>query len=410
MRFPKWPQGLSLISGPVEATASPGPLGFFGTDLLALRPVLSVEIGQRVATGSPLFHDRKRPWIVAVSPVSGVVSRLDPGPRRSIAALEITPEGEEAVEFDLARAGTREGLIELMIGSGLWPFVRARPFGKVADPATHPEALFVTATEGFDGAPDPDAVIAACGDWFWRGVRALPVLTGGATYLCHRPGLDLPALPGVTARAFAGGLGLAGAHIHELHPVAHGGMVWQIGWQEVIALGHLLETGRIWQQRVVAVSGPAVTRPGLVAVTPGSRLHHIADRRLADVPLRLLAGSRETGLATPFLAPGMRQVTALAHHGASMRAGRLHRLLTPLAAPFIPNFWDEQASPPGVLPVPLLRALGSGDVEAARRLGVLGLVEEDIAGLNAHLGDGENGGLDYRTLLRQTLDELEAVA
>jgi Na+-transporting NADH:ubiquinone oxidoreductase subunit A len=345
-----------------------------------------------VAAGSPLFHDRKRPWNVAVSPVSGVVSRLDPGPRRSIAALEITPEGEEAVEFDLAGAGTREGLIELMIGSGLWPFVRARPFGKVADPATHPEALFITATEGFDGAPDPDAVIAACRDWFWRGVRALPVLTGGATYLCHRLGPDLPALPGVTARAFADGL--AGAHIHELHPVAHGGMVWQIGWQ----------------QRVVAVSGPAVTRPGLVAAAPGSRLHHIADGRLADVPLRLLAGSRETGLATPFLAPGMRQVTALAHHGASMRAGRLHRLLRPLVAPFIPNFWDEQASPPGVLPVPLLRALGSGDVEAARRLGVLGLVEENIAGLNAHLGDGENGGLDYRTLLRQTLDELEAMA
>lgn len=60
--------------------------------------------------------------------------------------------------------------------------------------------------------------------------------------------------------------------------------------------------------------------------------------------------------------------------------------------------------PPGILAVPLLRALASGDLTAARDLGVLGLIEEDLMALNARL----RGHPDYRVLLRQTLDELEA--
>lgn len=390
-------------------TASPkGPLSFFGAEIPSFRPVVTVKEGQKVAAGSILFHDRKRPWISAVSPAAGIVSRLDPGPRRSIAALEITPEGENAISFDLSTSDTRDGLIDLMVKAGLWPSIKARPFGKVADPADVPEALFVTATEAFDGAPDPGPVIASYEDAFRRGLRALPVLGAGRTCLCHTEGLPAPDVPGITTRAFSGGL--PGDHIHTLHPVAHGGMVWQIGWQEVIALGYLLETSRIWGQRIVSVSGPAATRPGLVAATPGARLHHIAAGRLADAPLRLLAGSVETGVATPFLTPGIRQITALFHHEKPAHTHGLNRMIKSRRPALIPNFWDETASPSGILPIPLLRALAAGDAETARDLGVLGLVEEDIAALNHRLGGRGGNGVDYTVLLRQTLDELEKMA
>lgn len=408
MRFPKWPRGISLISGPVETANPKGPLSFFGAEIPAFRPVVTVKEGQKVAAGSILFHDRKRPWIAAVSPVAGIVSRLDPGPRRSIAALEITPDGEKAISFDLSTSDTREGLIDLMVKAGLWPSIKARPFGKIGDPADVPEALFITATEAFDGAPDPGPIIASYKDAFRRGLRALPVLGAGRTCLCHAEGLPVPDVPGITTRAFSGGL--PGDHIHTLHPVAHGGMVWQIGWQEVIALGYLLETGRIWGQRILSVSGPAATRPGLVAATPGARLHHIAAGKLADAPLRLLAGSVETGVATPFLTPGVRQITALFHHEKPAHTHRLNRMIKSRRPALIPNFWDETASPRGILPIPLLRALAAGDAETARDLGVLGLVEEDIAALNYRFGGRGRNGVDYTVLLRQTLDELETMA
>ena len=413
MRFSRRSAEAGLTGGPIRDLAddcAPDILGIHGGDLAALRPVVAVAEGQRVAAGQRLLSDRKRPWITVVAPVSGRVSRLEPGPRRGVSALEIEPAGDEAAGFDIPGVPTREGLIRLMVEAGLWAGMRARPFGRVADPARPPDALFVTAMESTPGAPDASAVIGEFSEWFRLGLAALPVLSDGPVWLCHAPGMAVAEVEGVTARAFGGPhpAGLAGTHIHRLHPVAHGGMVWQIAWQEVIALGCLLQTGRIWQRRVVSVWGPAVASPGLVAAPLGARLHDIARGRLADVPLRLLAGGLDAGLALPYLRRSVVQVTALPHRDVP-RPGPLRRLMAPARPAFIPNAWDEAAAPPGVLPVALLRALASGDAGAARDLGVLGLLEEDLAALNARLG-GNRGGTDYTDLLRQTLNELEALA
>ncbi len=399
MGFPHWAGRPSLMAGPVGEVPPGGPVGIAGADLQGLRPVLAVAEGQRVAAGELLFSDRKRPWIAAVAPVAGVVRRLEPGPRRGISMLEIEPEGEAARAFPTDAAGDREGLVALMTAAGLWTGLRSRPFGRIPDPAGHPEALFVTVTEGQAGAPDPEALLPGFDTWFHRGLAALPAL--GPLHLCHPPGLSPPVLPGVRATAFRAGL--PSAHIHALHPVAHGGMVWQIHWQEVVALGHLLETGRIWPQRIVALSGPAAARPGLIAAPIGARLHDIAAGRLRDMPLRLLAGGAE-GVQMPFLRPGIRRIAAVPHREAA-RPGLFGRLTAPRRAALIPNRWDEALAPRGVLPVPLLRALAAGDAAAARDLGALGLVEEDLAAMGARMG-----GPDYPALLRQTLDELEATA
>jgi Na+-transporting NADH:ubiquinone oxidoreductase subunit A len=68
----------------------------------------------------------------------------------------------------------------------------------------------------------------------------------------------------------------------------------------------------------------------------------------------------------------------------------------------IPQASLERAIAPRILPVPLMRALSIGDSEAARRLGCLALVEEDVAILSRLC----TSGADYGALLRQVLDEL----
>ncbi|MFC3058767.1 hypothetical protein [Paenirhodobacter populi] len=408
MGFPWRPSRVPLVAGPVGDVRLHGTLGFVGSDLAALRPVLAVAEGQRVAAGSRLLSDRRRPWIVLVAPVAGEVVRLEPGPRRGISALEIRAGGDEALEFDTTAAGSREGLIALMVQSGLWTALRARPFGRVPNPATTPDALFVTATEARRGAPDAAAVIAEYEPWFRPGLAALTALTPGRTWLCHRRGHPPPQVPGVTPRGFPDGPGgLPGAHVHALHPVAHGGSVWQIGWQDVIALGCLLETGRIWRHRIVALSGSGVLRPELLAVPPGARLHDIAAGRLIAGSTRLVAGGAEDGLPVPFLRRDIRQVTALRHRLREPGRGWLRQLAHAARPALIPNALDERLAPPGIAPVPFLRALAAGDVETARRLGALGLIEEDLALLNARFG---RQGTDYTALLRQTLDDLEAEA
>ena len=75
------------------------------------------------------------------------------------------------------------------------------------------------------------------------------------------------------------------------------------------------------------------------------------------------------------------------------------------AAPLIPGERLERLAPPGILAVPLMRALQLGDAERARELGALELVEEDLA----PLGRACVSSSDYGGLLRRVLDRLEAM-
>jgi Na+-transporting NADH:ubiquinone oxidoreductase subunit A len=71
----------------------------------------------------------------------------------------------------------------------------------------------------------------------------------------------------------------------------------------------------------------------------------------------------------------------------------------------IPSEALEELAPPGIYPVPLLRALQVGDAERARELGALELVEEDLAPLSLAC----QSGCDYGALLRAVLDQLEGL-
>ncbi|WP_233141328.1 hypothetical protein [Haematobacter missouriensis] len=393
-----------LTGGAIEAPFTGERLGISGGDLWVLRGKPAVAAGTRVAAGDLLFEDRKRPWIRFMSPVAGVVSRLETGPRRGLSEIEITPDGIASRNFPLRGPLNRAVLTELMVEAGLWTALRTRPFGRVPDPSIPPDAIFVTLTDGHPGAPDPAVVLPNLAHWLQRGLTALPLLTDGPIHLCHPPGLTVPEVPGI--RSHGRPPGLPSAQIHALHPVSEAGMVWHLPWQEVVALGHLLEERTIWPQRILALSGAAMARPGLVLAPIGARLHDIVAGRLKDVPLRLLAGGAH-GQAARFLRPGIYQITALQHQEAPRlyRAGWLSRLVTPQSAALIPNPWDEAAAPPGILSVPLMRALASGDVMAARDLGALGLIEEDLAAISHRL----RGDVDYPALLRSTLDALEAL-
>ncbi len=72
--------------------------------------------------------------------------------------------------------------------------------------------------------------------------------------------------------------------------------------------------------------------------------------------------------------------------------------------PLVPLASFEQVLPLDIPAVPLLRALSVGDRDAARRLGCLELVEEDVA-LLSYVCPGRT---DYGPLLRAVLDDIEA--
>lgn len=375
-----------------------------GHDYPGIRPDFRVAPGDVVRAGQPLFVDRKRPALVFTAPVSGTVSAIERGRRRALDTLLIGIDGDEAEDF----SGMAGDVRALLLASGLWPSLLTRPFGRIADPDASPDAIFVTAIDTNPVAADPAIVIGLDGDAFSRGVEALLALTAGPVFVCHDAGPSPVSSADSRVRpvAFSGPhpAGLVGTHIHLLAPVANGRTVWSIGYQDVIAIGRLLATGRLGSERVIAIAGSGVREPSLARLPPGASLDEALDGQMTDGPARVISGSILSGREAGYLGRYHNQVTAIADAmpGGNALTRLLARYTSGRDSAIVPTERFEAATPLDILPVPLMRALAVGDVETARKLGCLELVEEDMA-LMSHICAS---GTDYGALLRETLDQI----
>jgi Na+-transporting NADH:ubiquinone oxidoreductase subunit A len=135
---------------------------------------------------------------------------------------------------------------------------------------------------------------------------------------------------------------------------------------------------------------------------------------LKDDSARLISGSVLSGYIAfgteAYLGRYHNQITALPEakeeHVPLWRAALVDTGLGGEPGPLIPTGDFERVAPAGILPVPLLRALLVGDVDRARDLGALELVEEDLM-LLSYVCPSKT---DYGSLLRKVLEQLHKEA
>ena len=441
---------LPLTGGPDQAITAGSTLrsvALHGTDFYGLKPRMQVEQGQRVQAGQSLFIDKRDPEVKYTAPAAGVVTLINRGARRALQSVVIELDQRSAaaasacadyralVGSDPAGMSGVE-LREPLFRSGLWTAFRTRPYNRVPESDAAPDAIFITAMDTQPLAADPAVVIDAHRDAFAHGVGVIAQLGCDKVYLCTAPdwqGPDLSATPGLTHAEFAGPhpAGLAGTHIHFLHPVSAGRSVWHIGYQDVIAIGKLFATGELWTERVVALGGPGFRQPRLVTTLLGASIDDLTAGELdGGQPLRVISGSvlnghKCTGTAA-WLGRYHLQVTAIAEDSRRslfgwLRSGRYSfagRLSTRTPLPgnhslgtaqsgrltaMLPIDAFDKVMPLDILSVPLLRALLIRDTDQAQRLGCLELAPEDLA-LCTFVCPGKN---DYGAVLLENLRQIE---
>lgn len=445
-------RGLDLpISGApeqvIEAARPARSVALLGRDYVGMKPTMEVSEGDRVVLGQVLFSDKKAEGVVYTSPGSGVVRSINRGARRAFLSLIIDlDEGEaEQKTFDayadaeLAKL-SREQVVENLRLSGLWTALRTRPFSKVPDPQSKPSSIFVNLMDSNPLAMEPELVAREYSEDLIRGINLLTKLTEGKVYLCRRDGSfsGLEKEPFVTSQvqveSFAGPhpSGLTGTHIHFLDPVSLNKWVWSIGFQDVIAIGKLFSTGRLWTERVVALSGPQVDRPRLLRTRLGANLTELLDGELKAGDNRVITGSvlagRKAGAPEDFLGRYHQQVTVIRegrerpfmgylspgtqrHSNMGIYLSRFFKGRTfDLSSStngseraMVPVGSYETIMPLDILPTHLLRALIVGDIVAAMDLGALELDEEDVA-LCTYVCPGK---YEYGPILRNNLTRIE---
>jgi Na+-transporting NADH:ubiquinone oxidoreductase subunit A len=438
-------KGLDVpIAGVPAPGAEPGPgvrsVALSGDDSPGLRPSMAVEVGDRVALGQLLYTDRRNPEVRYTSPGSGSVVAIHRGAKRRFESIVIGLGGSDEITFEQHRgAATREAVRDMLLSSGLWTVLRQRPFGRVPSPEDTPHSIFVAAMDTRPLAPDPLAFLEGRADAFARGVEALGRLTDGLVHVCARPGapLSVEASDRVRAHGFAGPhpAGLPGTHIHFVDPVGADRTVWYVDCQEVVAIGHLLATGRLLTERLVSIAGPALERPGIVTTRVGANVPDLLTGRAVHEPARVIAGSVLDGRTAEgtrawlgrhhrqvtvvsdarsrpvlgFMRPGADRFSVTRAFASAWLPRRLHAFTTAASGepgPILPIGSYERVMPLDLLPTPLLKAITIGDTDRARELGALELEEEDLA-LCAFVDPGKH---DFGTLLREVLQQIQREA
>ena len=435
-------QGLDLpISGAPEQTVYDGPktrsVAVIGFDYVGMKPTMEVRPGDRVRTGQLLFTDKKTEGVRYTAPATGVVSAINRGARRVLQSVVIDVENDEYEQFDSypdPSAVTREQAVSNLVESGLWTAFRARPFSGVPAVGSEPSAIFVTAMDTHPLAANPEIFIGEQLMAFADGVAVLGKLTSGKVYVCTAPGSGISVSgANVVSEQFAGPhpAGLAGTHMHYLHPVAANRRVWSIGYQDVIAIGHLFREGRLFTDRVVALAGPQVEKPRLIRTRLGANLEELAAGQMLAGNNRIISGSILGGRTARgplaylgryhnqvsvllegnhrefmgWMSPGVNKHSVMSIY-LSQFANKLFNYTTNTNGSeraMVPMGSYERVMPLDILPTQLLRSLIVGDTATAQQLGCLELDEEDLA-LCTYVCPGK---YEYGPILRDNLTRIE---
>lgn len=437
-------KGLDLpIAGAPEQTITDGPaltmVGLIGEDYIGLKPRVAVEEGEEVKRGQTILFHKDIPDAKIVSPVTGQVKAIHRGARRVLESVVIqaTDADDKGIDFSsVGSADTSEGVAEKLCAAGLWTAFRTRPYSKMPDPTTRPDAIYVTAMDTEPLAPKADLIINEDPEAFENGLKAVAQLSNGKTYLCFETGASVPgaSVSGVEAASFSGPhpAGLPGTHIHFLAPPKAEGFVWTIGYQDVMAIGKLMSSGHLDSTRIVSLSGPMCAKPRLVRTILGASIAELTDGEIVgDAPVRLISGSVLSGRAatgsTAYLGRFAKQVTIIEEDAEQTVLGwirpmpsrfavqpvlgsafskKLYALTTNLNGgrrAMVPTGTFEELMPQDYLPTQLLRALLVMDTDTAQALGALELDEEDL-GL---VGFACPAKYEYGLALRDCLAKIE---
>jgi Na+-transporting NADH:ubiquinone oxidoreductase subunit A len=385
-------------------------------DFQGLTPKLTVTEGEQVSAGTPLFVDKYNPDIRFVSPVSGTVSRILRGDRRKLLSVTVTPSDEpQYIQHPVKdiKSLSREEVIQRMLESGAWPFLKQRPYGILAKPGDNPKAIFISGFNSAPLGPDVDFALTGEGVAFQAGIDALRKLSN-TIHLGLNDQVSANSIfrkiKGVEAHTFTGPhpAGNVGIQIHHLSPINKGEIVWTIEPQHVVSLGRLFLKGIYDVSKVVALVGSEVKKPRYFRIISGANITPLQSYINTPSNPRYISGDVLTGAnigatghlgfydtmisiipegdyyeflgwANPFR---MKKYSVSRSYFSWIFPHKEYALDTNINGgqrAFVMTGEYEKVLPMDIYPVHLLKAILAEDIDRMEQLGIYEVIEEDLA-------------------------------
>jgi Na+-transporting NADH:ubiquinone oxidoreductase subunit A len=403
-----------FAAAPHSETFAIKPPNFHG-----MVPKMLVKVGEQVKAGTPIFYDKRNEKLVYTSPVSGEVADIVRGEKRRI--LEVLIRADKEIQYESFKQAdpnslSREEIIEEMLKSGTWPFMRQRPFDVVADPFEMPRSIFISAFDSAPLAPDNDFIMHGNGEEFQVGLDAISKLTKGKVHLNTRN-------DGGQSKVFTNSknvqinkvsgphpAGNVGVQIHHIEPINKGEVVWYLYPQDVLTIGRLFKHGKFDASRVVALTGSEVKTTKYYKTIIGSSIKEMVAGNVEEGDLRYIAGNVLTGeqivadgylgfydtqitvipegneplffMTKGWMGPGLNKFSMSRSYPTWLMPGKKFRLNSNNNGEeraFVVTGQYEKVFPFDIYPVHLIKAIMTNDIDGMENLGIYEVGPEDFA-------------------------------
>lgn len=424
----------------VEKTVSPTFISIKPSDFPCVKPHLEVRQGDKVKAGDVLFTDKFRPEIRFCSPVSGEVAEIRRAERRRITDVIVKADSQtEYSKFEVKDLNSKDAVKELFLKSGVWPYLRQRPFNIIADPQQEAKAVYISTFDSAPLAADYQFVLKDQLETFQAGVDALSKLAKVYIGLDGKVASNIFAgVKNAKSYTFEGPhpAGNAGVQISYVCPVNKGESVIVVNPQDVVIIGRLVKNGIYDAKKTIAIAGSKVKNPAYVSVVANSNIDSVLEGKIDETPLegvegeavRIIGGNVLTGTKLSkdgFLGfydneitiipegkyydffgwalPGLKKYSFSHTFFSWLCPKKQYELDTNMHGEkraYVVTGTFEKLVPMDILPLQLIKAILAQNIELMEELGIYEVAEEDFALCEF----ADTSKTDIQAIIRKGLD------
>lgn len=267
-----------------------------------IKPKMLVKVGDKVKIGTPIFFDKQDSDLKFASPASGIVEDIIYGDRRAIDAVVIKcsdkDEYEQNAISDISSINAKT-LKQEIANSGLWGIFRQFPFLNIpkTDEAL-PNSIYISMDEDEPYYPLSQIYLRDNLDDFKSGLKAINKLFSSVNISASSNNKEiLNTLDGIITHKIKGNYPAnnAGSFLYYDKTDAKQNNSCTIKPQDIIKLGHMLNTGKYLNKRIITISGSLLGKPTHAIVKEGAQIKDILSNENIKEEHRIVVGGTFKG-------------------------------------------------------------------------------------------------------------------
>lgn len=284
----------------------PSLISVKASDLQGIKPMMKVKEGDSVKAGDVLFINKLNDKVKIVAPFDGTIKEIKRGNRRVLLEVIIDVSGKQSVSQFKSRSIdeiSENDLINHLLDTGSWAFIRQYPYNVIADPELRPRDIYIETLTNEPHVPDMNFVIKDQQEAFEKGVQLLKKITPGNIFMgLANTEVEIPewlrslkdTTPVYTNNIYPAGE--AAVQSYNIAPMKKDEVIWHINAQDLIAIANLFDSGKLDYSRVMTVSGSCVNKAKYIKTYIGSPVKTFLKDGVSSGENRCISGGIFTGL------------------------------------------------------------------------------------------------------------------